>query len=141
MINIFNEYTVEPVKDYIFHRIAKKLLLELALRVERASSIKFVLTKAITGENTIGIAPHGSEHDQQSTFSVTEVLDASFRLSDRKGLSPDVTFSIGKGREPAYQLPDADGHFTPRRGARKFLTTAFQVGKKQNPYNNVSNRN
>ena len=143
LIKIFNELTVEPIRDYIFDRIAKKLLLELALRilqdiiqnaVERAASIKLVLTKAVTGKNMVTIAPHSSGSSAESTFSVTEVLDSSFRLSDRQGLSPDVTFSIGKNRRPAFQQPDDNGYFTPKRtapNARKSLDMDFEVSKVQ----------
>ena len=143
LINIFNELTVEEIRDYIFHRISKKLLLELALRVlqdiitngvERASSIKLVLVKVITGKNMVTIAPNSSESNAGSTFSVSEVLDASFMLSDRQGLSPDVSFSIGKDRQPAFQPPDDNGYFTPKRAAataRKSLEMDFEVSKLQ----------
>ena len=141
LIDIFNEFTVETVRDYVFHRMSKKLLLELALRVlqdiiqngvGRAASMKLILTKAVDGKNTVGIAPDGRESEGSSTLSATEVLDASFKLADRQGLSPDVTFSIGKSRQPAYQQPDENGYFTPSRAgrtARKSLAMDFQVSK------------
>ena len=146
LIDIFNEFTVEPVKNYIYHQISKKLLLELALRIfqdiiqngeERASSLKLVLTKAVTGEKTVGIAPHSIAADDGSIISVSEVLDASFKLSDRQGLSPDVTFSIGKHRNPAYQKPDDNGYFTPKRTARKSLVADFNVSVITTKRNNL----
>ena len=137
LIDIFNEFIDEPVRDYVFHRISRKLLLELAIRilqefitrgVDRAQSLKLVLAKATTGKQPILIAPNDSSSAaSKSPFSAPEVLDATFHLSDRSGLSPDVSFSIGKKRPPAFHRPDKTGYFTPSKGARKSLTEAFKV--------------
>ena len=137
LIGIFNEFMDEPVKDYIFHRISRKLLLELAIRIlqefiergaERASSLKLVIAKATDGENTILIAQNQPNGDVcKDPYSAPEVLDATFRLSDKSGLLPDVSFSIGKKRPPAFQRPDKTGYFTPKKGVRKSLNDAFQV--------------
>ena len=138
LIGIFNQFIDKPVKDYVFHRISRKLLLELAIRilqefiqrgVERAKTLKLVIAKATSNEDqTILIAPNdSSDVASKSPFSAPEVLDATFRLSDRSGLSPDVSFSIGKKRPPAFQRPDKTGYFTPFSAARKSLAETFKV--------------
>ena len=137
LIDIFNEFIDEPVRDYVFHRISRKLLLELAIRilqefitrgVERAKSLKLIVSKATSSRQTILIAPNDSSSvASKSPFSAPEVLDATFRLADKTGLSPEVSFSIGKKRPPAFQRPDETGYFTPSKGARKSLTEAFKV--------------
>ena len=137
LIGIFNEFIEEPVKNYVFNRISRKLLLELAIRIlqefiergaERASSLKLVVAKATDGENTILIAPSNPDGEPaKEPYSAPEVLDTTFRLSDKSGLSPDVSFSIGKKRPPAFQRPDKTGYFTPRKGARKSLSDTFKV--------------
>ena len=127
----------ESVKNYVFHRISRKLLLELAIRIlqefiergpERASSLKLVIAKTTDGDNTILIAPNQPDGEIcKDPYSAPEILDATFRLSDKSGLSPDVSFSIGKKRPPAFQRPDKTGYFTPKKGARKSLSHAFKV--------------
>ena len=60
LIDIFHEFTTEPIKDYVFQRINKKMLLELALRViqeiaekgaERAGTLQLVVDKPPTEQN------------------------------------------------------------------------------------------
>ena len=138
LINVFHEFTVKPIKDYVFHRINKKMLLELALRViqeiaengaERAKSLQLVVEKTSNGSKTVVIARGADTVSKDTPFQTTEIEDVTFKLSDPAGLSPGISFSIGKNREPAYQEPDANGYFTPRRRARKSLTRIFQVMK------------
>ena len=33
LIDLFHEFSLEPIKDYVFHRINKTIILELALRI------------------------------------------------------------------------------------------------------------
>ena len=138
LIRIFNQFLDEPVRDYVFHRISRKLLLELALRilqefvkrgVQHARSLKLVVAKSTSSdEKTILIAPSDGSSEGNNPYQAPEVLDATFRLSDTSGLSPDVSFSIGKKRPPAFQRPDHAGYFTPsKKGARKSLSKDFKV--------------
>ena len=57
----------------------------------------------------------------------TQILDATFQLSDKHGASPVVSISIGKDKDPAYQPPDQQGYFTPGRSVRKNLQKEFEV--------------
>ena len=136
LVGIFNEYIDQPVKDYVFLRIPKNHLLELALTifqdiiekgVERAASLCLELINSVDGDKTIAIAPNTGGAAGSEAFSAREVMEASFSLTDPSGLSPDVSFSVGKGRGPPYRKPDDDGYFTPRKSARKSLEREFQV--------------
>ena len=144
LIRIFNHFIDEPVKDYVFHRISRKLLLELAIRilqefitrgVQRARTLKLVVADATSSEEkTILIAPNDASNGDNNPYQAPEVLDATFRLSDTAGLSPDVSFSIGKKRPPAFQRPDSTGYFTPsKKGARKALDFKVQFTPKSLP--------
>ena len=137
LIDIFNEFASEPIKDYVFHRISKKLLLELALRiiqeivqkgVDRASSLQLVVQKTSNGAKSVVIARNNDkDSDAAETIEGAEIEDATFTLKDKHGVSPDISVAIGKNRDPPYQEPDATGYFTPKRGPRKSLAKYFQV--------------
>ena len=97
LIGIFNEFIDEPVKDYVFHRISRKLLLEITIRilqefiergVERARSLKLVIVKVRLGEHTILTAPNDSNGEiHKDPYSAPEVIDTTFRLSDKSDWS------------------------------------------------------
>ena len=137
LIDIFNEFTSEPIKDYVFHRISKKLLLELALRIiqeitekgaGRANSLQLVVEKTSNGAKSVVIARNTDNNSGAAeTFEAVEIDDSTFKLTDRAGVSPDISVAIGKQRKPPYQEPDARGYFTPKRRVRKSLAKFFQV--------------
>ena len=136
LINLFHEFTVEPIKDYVFHRINKTMLLEPALRIlqeiaekgaARTKSLQLVVEKTSNGSKSVVIARIPDTSEKELSFQTTKIDDVTFKVSDRAGLSPDISFSIGKNRDPAYQESDVNGYFTPKRGVRKSLNRIFQV--------------
>lgn len=139
LIDLFQEFSTEPIKDYVFNRIPKLMLLELALCVlqdiiakgpERARSLQLVVAKTSDGDKTV-VIEEGEQSERavasQPQNPATQIENASFRLSDKDGKSADVSFSIGKDKEPAYQPPDKSGYFTPSRSARRNLQKELEV--------------
>ena len=122
---------------YVFHRINKKLLLELDLRivqenvqkgVERASSLQLIVQKSPTVQKSIVIVRNNDKDPAAAeTIEGAEIEDATFMLKDSNGVSPDISVAIGKNRDSPYQEPDAREYFTPKRGPRKSLVKYFQV--------------
>ena len=102
LIDIFREFAANPIKDYVFHRINKKILLELALRIiqeiaekgaEHAWTLQLVVGKTSNGIKSVVIAKNAPSADKQTTFEATEIEDVTFKISDRAGMSP---FPLGK---------------------------------------------
>ena len=140
LTELFKEFSTEPIKDYIFKRIPKRMLLELALCVlqdiiskgtERAKSLQLVVAKTSSGEKTVVI--NGADDDTSVAGAAADphaqINDAIFHLSDKHGKSPNVSLAIGENRDPAYQPPDKQGYFTPARSARKSLRKDFEVSE------------
>ena len=138
LIALFKEFTSEPIKDYVFNRIPKKMLLELALCVlqdiisngpERALSLRLKVAKTSEGVKTVVIGDDtGKDAEDQSSNSTSKgkIANATFQLSDKQGKDPPVSISIdSNSTKPAYQPPDKRGYFTPSRTARKSLNKAF----------------
>ena len=117
------------------------MLLELALCIlqdiikkgaTRAKSIQLVVAKTSDGDKTVVIEGGDRSDDaigSQNRISASQIDNALFRLSDKNGNSPVVSFAIGKGKKPAYQPPDKQGYFTPSRSAKKNLQKDFEVSQ------------
>ena len=139
LTSLFQEFSEEPIKDWVFNRISKQMLLELALCIlqdiiskgaARAKSLQLVVATTSDGEKTVviedGDQPEDAAAAQQPT-PPTQILDATFRLADKNGKSPDVSISIGENKDPAYQPPDQQGYFTPSRSVRRNLQVELEV--------------
>ena len=141
LITLFQEFSTETIKDWIFNRIPKRMLLELALCIlqdiikkgaTRAKSIQLVVAKTSDGDKTVVIEGGDRSDDaigSQNRISASQIDNALFRLSDKNGKSPVVSIAIGKGKGPAYQPPDKQGYFTPSRSAKKNLQQDFEVSQ------------
>ena len=135
LVDLFREFLIQPVKDYVFARMSKSILLELALHIfqdliangpERARELELALENAQNGGKRIVIAD--IPKDQSSSADSSVLVDtAFFRLSDKSGSSPDKKFAAGKGVKPSYVQPDNQGYFTPNKSARKSLINQFEV--------------
>ena len=139
---LFKEFMTVPAKQYVFDRIPRRMLLELAIcilqdiasrGVLRAKSLRLevVKTTATAGGKTIVIGR--DEESSASTEANDNVLaeDATFKFADNTGATPDVAFSIGKNHQPPYQQPDKQGYFTPSRRSRRSLQENFNEAARE----------
>ena len=135
---LFQEFMTEPVKQYVFNRIPRRMLLEVALcvlqdiaskGVSRAKTLQLEVVKTSAGGKTFAIANQHSERPEDSAANSVQAEDANFRFADNTDKTPDVAFSIGKSHCPPYEKPDKQGYFPPPTRARKSLTAEFAVEK------------
>ena len=127
LIDIFREFLEEEVRDYVFTRMTKPILLELALCIlqdlarggpDRAKSLFLVVEKTESGGKTVVLPDKKKGRHDEDEHDAPEIDGASFLLADKTGSSPDFKFHSGKGREAPYKKPDADGYFTPKKSKR-----------------------
>ena len=136
LMKIFRPFAPnDSIKDYIFKRIKKSLLLELALcilqdiatnGISRLASLTLVVEKTRSGGKNVVVEPQSTRppnEDLEDAAFMNEIDEIFFRFSDSTGDSPDVQFAAGAGRTPAYSPPDGKGNFvTPiKRGNPKTL--------------------
>ena len=131
LIEIFNHFVKDEVKDYVYHRMKKSILLELALCVlqeieaggpERAKSLQLNVAKTSAGGKRVIIAEENTE-PESSKFPLSpedaaifrNIDEATFKIGDSLGISPERTITSGHGKAPPYSKPDVDGCFTPEK--------------------------
>ena len=142
-IGLFNQFTKVPVKDYVFTRMTKTILQELALCVlqelilygpARAQNLTLVVVETKAGGKTVAI-----EKDEfpVSPEFVSDIDEAFFKLSDVTGFSPEKKIASGQGHEAPCAPPDAKGFFvTPIKTKPKSLRGDFQVNLRQKSIHN-----
>ena len=132
-IGLFNQITKVPIKSYVFMRMTKSILQELALCVlqelilygpSRAQNLSLVLEETRTGGKTVVIEKDEFPVDKEF---ISDIDEAFFRLSDVTGFSPDKKVASGQGREAPYAPPNPEGFFTPIKPKPKSLHRDFQV--------------
>ena len=149
LIHIFNQFTVEEIKDYVYRRMTKKILLELALcileeiasgGIARAKTIVIVLKRTASGGKQIEIqsAPSDDEefplsNDDESI--IRDLDEAEFDITDSSGASPARTIRSGKHLAPPFSQKDLDAFSTPKKSSSKSLSTEFD--RVRNAYNNA----
>ena len=132
-IGLFNQFTKIPIKEYIFQRMTKIILQELALCIlqelilygpSRAQNLTLVLESTKANGKTVVI-----EKDEfpVSPEFVSDVDEAFFMLSDITGFSPEKKVASGQGHEAPYALPDKMGFYTPIKAKRKSLEGDLRV--------------
>ena len=116
-IGLFNQFTKDPVKDYVFQRMTKSILQELALCLlqeiisggpERAASLNLVVEETKAGGKTVVVEKQPAEFPVDEDF-VRDIDEAFFRITDLSGDSPDVKVASGQGHEVPYSPPDERG--------------------------------
>ena len=138
LVKVFNHFTHGKVPGYVFTRMTKPILLELALRivqeislngVGRAKSLQLELVKSKSGGQTVRIAdPFSAEKGQIDEEALKEIDEAYFRLLDSEGMSPEVNFAAGQGHKAPYSPFAKDGSFLrPKAMARRSLTPSIEV--------------
>ena len=139
LVKVFDHFTHGKVPDYVFKRMTKPILLELALRivqeislngVGRAKSLRLELTKSKSGGQIVRIAdPFSEDKGRIDEAALKEIDEAYFRLLDSDGLSPEVNFAAGQGHKAPYSPFAKDGSFVrPKAVARRSLIPSIEVG-------------
>ena len=134
-IGLFNQFTKVPIRDYIFHKMTKKILQELALCIlqelisygpSRAQNLTLVLESTKANGKTVVI-----EKDEfpVSPEFISDIDEAFFKLSDVTGFSPEKKVASGQGHEAPYARPDSKGFYTPIKAKRKSLEEDIQVNR------------
>ena len=137
LIKIFMKFAAFGVKEYVFGRMRKAILLELALTLIQnlinggpgwARCVELQFVKTSSGGKEVSIAPKEIEDGEiEENFEeapvdagfLKEIDEAIFNFHDNSGKSPDLLVRSGQGCTPPYILPEADGSFiTPTKDKR-----------------------
>ena len=125
LIKIFSAFSKEPIKDYVFNRMTKPILLELALCViqdlalngpSRAKTLALELVNTKSGGKVLRIADPFTDETPYDPKFLSQIDEAFFRIKDTEGRSPDVNFAAGQGHKAAYSPFDKHGAFIKPRG-------------------------
>ena len=154
LINIFNAFCSKgPIKKYVFNRLGKKILQELALCIlqdlasngpARARTLELEVVKASSGGKLVQIADH--YEDDAGTIDqsfLDEIDEAIFRFKDPTGESPDVKISSGQGFAAPYLPPDEEGAFVtptkkkPRSLAKEMGVSFLPVSRNFNSFQSL----
>ena len=138
MIKIFAHFSKNKIKDYVFTRMTKPILLELALcivqeivlnGIGRAETLQLELVKTKFGGKTVKIAdPFKDQDDELDDEFLGNIDEAFFRLRDSEGNSPDVNVVAGQGHKAPYSPFGKDGGFLrPKPRAARSLAPSIEV--------------
>ena len=92
-IGLFSHFTKTPVKDYVFRRMTKSILQELALCIlqelisggsQRAANLNLVVEETKTGGKTVVVEKQPEEFPVDEDF-VRDIDEAFFRITDLTG--------------------------------------------------------
>ena len=120
LIKIFTAFTPQKIKDYVFTRMKKPILLELALciiqeivlnGVGRAETLQLEVVKSKSGGKTVKIADQFEAESTESPDSgfLNKIDEAFFKLKNADGKSPDVNIASGQGHKAPYSPFGKDG--------------------------------
>ena len=139
LIKIFLPFSKNKIKPYLFKRMTKPILLELALCViqdlalngpARAKTLELELENSKSEGKVARIAdPFAAEGDAEYDKAfLSEIDEAFFKFKDSSGKSPDVSLSAGQGHKAPYSPFGRDGAFVrPGAHASRILSEAFEV--------------
>ena len=139
LIKIFTAFTQQKIKDYVFTRMKKPILLELALciiqdivinGVGRAKSLQLEVVKSKSGGKTVKIVDQfASARSNSDDAGFLEKIDEDFfKLKDTDGNSPDVHIASGQGHKATYTPFGKDGGLIrPKPSAVRNLNPAIEV--------------
>ena len=130
LIGIFNKFSQSLIKDYVYTRMTKSILLELALTLlqaiasggaEHSKSLTLVIEKTKKGGKQVVLS--NKEPPQESQIKdlalddsfLEEIDEAMFCLKDETGASPDFAFKSGAGLKPPYSPFGKNGEFVPEK--------------------------
>ena len=138
LIKIFHHFSSGQIKDYVYNRMTKKVVLELALCVVqeillngigRAKTLELELVKTKYGGKTVKIAdPFRAERDDFDEAFLGKIDEAFFCIKDSEGLSPDVNLAAGLGHKAPYSPFGKDGGFVrPKPPVVRSLEASIEV--------------
>ena len=121
LIKMFSVFSKEKIKDYVFTRMTKPILLELALCIiqdlvlngpERHHSLEIELTKSKSGGKLVRVAdPFEEDGKHLDPDFLKEIDEAFFKLKDVDGESPDFVVAAGQDHKASYSPFAKDGAF------------------------------
>lgn len=140
LIKIFTAFSKTPIKNYVFTRMTKPILLELALCIvqdialngpNRARTLTLELVNAKAGGKVVRVAdPFEVPAGKLSADSLGEIDEAFVTISDKLGVSPDVKFVSGQGHKAPYSPFGGDGSFVrPRGNVARSLDAPLEVNR------------
>ena len=142
-IDLFNQFTKVPIKSYVFQRMTKSILQELALCVlqeliscgpSRAQNLSLVLQETRAHGKTVVIEQDEFPVDDEF---IGDIDEAFFKLSDVTGFSPEKKVASGQGHEaPCPPSDDKVFFVTPIKTKPKSLRGDFQVNLRQKSIHN-----
>ena len=129
----------EEIRDYVFTRMTKSILLDITLCVVqelvlngpgRAKTLQLELTKSKSKGKTLRIAdPFAGENDDYDNDFLEKIDEAFFCLKDSEGKSTDVNLAAGQGHASPYSPFAKDGSFIRPKthSARRILNPSIEV--------------
>ena len=145
LIEIFGHFSIRPIKNYVFRRMTKALLLELVICIlqdiikngpARTATLELVVERVAGPGKTVVIAKEASA-DGSSTEEefpvdkefVSQIDEAFFSLRDSSGSSSEAKFKAGPEFNDAFSPPDNNGYFTPIKHDKqpRSLQPSFEV--------------
>ena len=139
LIKIFAAFTQQKIKGYVFTRMKKPILLELALCIiqeivlngpGRAKSLQLEVVKSKSGGKIVKIADQFANHEPEITGdSFLEKIDeAFFKLKDAEGKSPDINLASGQGHKAPYSpFGKTRELIRPKPAAARNLNASIEV--------------
>ena len=138
LIKIFSVFARVPIKNYVFTRMTKPILLELALciiqeiasnGIARARTLQLEVIDSKSGGKTVRVADEFGDGDEKFDEDFLGQIDeAIFCFKDKEGKSPDKKFSSGQGHKSPYSPFGEDGAFiTPKKKTPRSLEKDIEV--------------
>ena len=141
LVKIFDVFTRNKIRKYVFTRMTKPILLELALCViqdialngpERAQKLQLVMVQSKSEGKTVKIADPFDENPTEGYDAefLEKIDEAFFKLKDVDGKSPDVNLVSGQGHKAPYSPFGKDGSFLrPKASVVRSLGASIEVGQ------------
>ena len=139
LIKIFTAFSEQKIKDYVFTRMKKPILLELALciiqeivlnGVGRAKTLQLEVVKSKSGGKTVKISDQFASESSESPDAgfLNKIDEAFFTLKNTDGKSPDVNIASGQGHKAPYSPFGKDGKIVrPKPSAKRNLNPSIEV--------------
>ena len=138
LIEIFQVFSKDSIKRYVFKAIKKNLNLELALSIVqdlisngplRAKSLELKVVKLAQKGKKVVVkdAFQSPSEDPISAEDFASIDEAVIKFSDKEGKSAECTVAVGRGHaSPPNKDRIEHGYFTPKSKVRKSFQEAAE---------------